>query len=74
MIRQRKKEDFKLEKSSYVVAPGPSLMAHVGVGSPGMGTPRATVRFMKTSSIFLSAQFSSKGFVFADFVLIRFDF
>ena len=37
---------FKLEKSRYVAAPGPSLMAHVGVGSPGMGTPQPTVRFI----------------------------
>ena len=48
MVEDKK---ISLENSRYVVAPGPSLMAHVGVGSPGMGSPSATVRFMDIFSL-----------------------
>ena len=53
MVEDKK---ISLENSRYVVAPGPSLMAHVGVGSPGMGTPQPAVRF--TSIFLLSCSYS----------------
>ena len=53
------------------MAPGPSLMAHVGVGSPGMGPPQPAIRFTVIFFLSYSVSVESCSFYLVSGILFR---